>query len=262
MSWSLEEGRAKARAIDRRYTQVSKVYKHPSLMPRRGIGATTAIRKQIARKRNGGGRHAESKFIDANRTTSDITVGWTNMAPSGGITGCLSTPAQGVGESDHLARTYYLQSVFIRGTVRLVNTESLTAPPNEVEWRVIMVLDKQTNATAILGPNVMDISAINDVLSYKNLQNSERFQVLWDSGRRFVRPQFVNLGAPDLFAMGETRVPFQGYHIFKKPIKVRTVTNDANVTSVADNSVSLIGTANTTGVGLGFDSRCRFTETI
>ncbi len=234
-----------------------------------GSGTTKFLKKYHKKKatyssknrRTGGFRGIEVKFVDAQRSSTAMTVAWTSIAPSAGIVGCISCPQQGVGESQHLGRTFYIKSIFVRGTIRISNDETLTNPQNNVDWRVALVLDKQTNGSAATGPLVMDAGAVNDVLSFRNLQNSHRFSILRDTGRRIIRPHNVNLGAINLFAIGETRQGFSFNYVFKKPLKVRTDGTAADVANVTDFALILVGVCSVVGPDISYDSRMRYSET-
>ncbi len=127
-------------------------------------------------------------------------------------------------------------------------------------YRLVLVWDTQTNGSAITAADVMDAGSTTDVNSFRNLQNSKRFIVLWDSGnKRMIRDGQTNEGAVNLFAAQSKFIPFHFNRAFKDGIKVRAVGTTANVSSVSDNSITLIGIATATDVFVNYESRVRFT---
>ncbi len=202
----------------------------------------------------------ENKFMDATKGDTAMAITWTSILPSGGVTGALSVPAQGDGESDRDGRVFTIKSVHIRGVISMIGVESATTPVPDQMYRLVLVMDSQTNATAITATDVMDAGSTNDVNSFRNLQNSKRFTVLWDSGlQRIIRDGQTNEGAVNLFAAQSPFIPWKFDKAFKEGIKVRCVGTDANITSVSDNSITLIGIATSTGVFIQYESRIRFT---
>lgn len=178
---------------------------------------------------------------------------------------CLSCPGTGSGESQHLGRTFYIKSIFVRGMVR---KESFIADPNPVlpvNARVQLVLDKQTNATAMVASDVMQSgpSLLMTYLDYRNLSNAHRYQILGDTGNI---PFNVNntcdggIGIAATFNAAEVRIPFKFAKTFNPPIKVRTEATDASVSSIADFSIMIIGTTDGLNVDCEWKCRMRYSE--
>lgn len=217
-------------------------------------GAAPAARN----RRVGGYVGIEKKFIDAHKTETALAATWTSVQPSSGVTDCISCPAQGDGESNRDGRVYYIHSIYVHGKVIKPAQESAAAPTGTQRVRVAMVLDKQTNAAGVTATNVMDNTASDQIMAFRNLQLVSRFQVLKQK-TMYINPEIVNEGAVNLFANGVREIPFNFSYKFKTPLKVVCVGTTADVASVTDNSISIIAVANSTSDTIQYDTRCRFT---
>ncbi len=244
-------------------------------MPRRYSSTTTTKRKTTGfkkkvYKKNGysmsktvgayGG--IERKFFDTHSTTQALSTSWAPLSPTTpAAVLCLSAPAQGTEENEHIGRTFFINSIFVRGTMRM-SAVDLGAIRDDVDWRVILVWDMQTNGTTIVAADVIDeVGAVDDVIAYRNLQNSSRFIVLGDTGRRIFKTPNVATGNAATFNQPETRFQFSFAKTFTKAIKVRTDGLTAVIGSITDNSFSLIGISSVaSSVGIAFETRMRFSE--
>lgn len=204
----------------------------------------------------------EQKFLNAESTLAAFSLTWALMNPTTGPTACLSAPQQGVEDEQHLGRTYFIKSIFIHGEVVFPASETQTDPLSDITFRICLVLDKQTNNLSLTPSEVMStpLGVTTDALTFRNLENSHRFQILGDTGPRIMKQQGSMFVAANLFANGETKTPFKFTYVFKKPIKVRTSATTANITSIADYSIQLIGTASSTTCTFQYVSRMRFAE--
>lgn len=191
-----------------------------------------------ANVRTGGFIDIENKFLDTERTSYQFAASWNAINPSSGCTGAISVPAQGDGESARDGRVYYIKSVHVKGMLRIAAYESQTGPVTPVRARIILYWDTQTNGAEATATNIMVGGKDEDVLSFRNLQNSKRFIVLKDK-TYVLRGQQMNEGASNLFAVGAVMVPFKFNKSFKKPIKVRCTGTTANVSAVSDNSIGI-----------------------
>ncbi len=246
-------------------------------MPRRYSSTTTTTKrktnggvKKKVYKKNGysmsktvgayGG--IERKFFDTHRTVNSLSTSWAAISPSTPASIlCISAPAQGTEENEHLGRTFFINSIFVRATVRM-SAVDLGAIRDDVDWRVLLVWDMQTNGTVITAADVIDeTGAVDDVIAYRNLQNSSRFIVLGDTGRRVFKTPNIATGNAATFNQPETRFQFSFNKTFTKPIKVRTDGVTAVVGSITDNSFALIGiTSVSSSVGISYETRMRFSE--
>ncbi len=209
----------------------------------------------------------ERKFLDVESTLQAMSLTWARVDPTSGSTDNLSTPAQGVGQSQHLGRTFYINAMFIHGQVFTPAVETLTVPNSNFLYRICIVLDKQSNGAALTATDVMlaPVGATADALSFRDLNNSHRFQILMDTGAvqfNLTNSQMSDngVGAAALFSHGGIFQPFTMTKTFKKPIKVRVDGTTANISSVADFSIHMIAVTTSSALDIEYISRMRFTE--
>ncbi len=243
-------------------SSVQRPFKRPrqSFQSAQVIEVARMQRRRITQPRIGGFTGIEKKFVDYIDNDDPFSSTWAGgeMDPT---TNAVSAIAQGDGENQRDGRVATLHSVFIKGFMSVAATESSIAPLDDIIVRIVLVQDKQTNGAQLNAEDVMDtISAAVDINSVKNLQNSARFVVLKD--KTFLLPRGranTNEGAANLFASAKILVPFKMGVTFKKPIRVNHTGTTANVTSVADNSIHVIGTTSNVEGLLTYRSRVRFT---
>jgi len=203
----------------------------------------------------------EVKFADFRVNDDAFTTVWAGGEMEDGTALSVSAVAQGDGESQRDGRVYHIHSVFIHGTIDIASFESQVNPIGDIIARLALVWDKQTNGAQLNAEDVMlTIGALDDIDSFRNLQFTKRFQVLAD--RKFhlkLSQAQMNEGAINLFANGPVNIPFKMSHVFSKPIKVTCKGTTAVIASIVDNSLHIIGTANSTNATLSYASRIRFT---
>ncbi len=213
--------------------------------------------------RVGGFTGMELKFLDAELTTTNITAAWTPLNPTGtGCTDSLSVPAQGNGEEQRDGRVYTMDTIMVRGVLRQPSVEANGTPAVQNRVRVIMYLDKQTNSSEAVATDIMDAGATDDIVAFRNLQNSHRFRVLADKTYTFRALGNMNEGGANLFAIGQQQISFKFYHKFKGGLRVQTDGTTANVSSVTDNNVGIAAIMEVGGgavaTTISYTSRLRF----
>ncbi len=218
-------------------------------------------KKGYTNRRTGGFSGMEIKFFDTTVSNLAFSTSWLGMPPSSPASIlCLNAVPVGSGESEHLGRTFNMRSIFLRMQVTLPTLEQLTLPTADVVYRIIVLMDTQTNGAAVTPTAVVDVPT-NGTQAYRNLQNSTRFNILWDSGRRVMRPSgLVNEGAINSFAHSTTDHILNFNHKFKEPIKVRTDGTTAVIGSLTDYSIQVIAIASSTNLDLAYTSRLRYSE--
>ncbi len=217
----------------------------------------TARRRGSAMPRTGGFTNMEVKFFDTESTADAFATTWATMEPA---TTNLTAVGQGDGESQRDGRKYMIRSIHVRGQVIDQATESQTAPSGDGTVRFCLVWDTQTNGAQLTATDVMDGGQTNDIWSYRNLQFSKRFRILYD--KTIVIPtgrSAQNEGAANLFASSQTQVQFKINKIFKKPIPVLMSGTTADIANVTDNSLHMIGVGDSTNTLLQYQCRVRFT---
>jgi len=121
----------------------------------------------------------------------DIYAGWTAVGAGLGAANGDPSPANtlagvkiGTGATQREGRQIDLQSIHIRGAIRLDAVDSKSVAHNGCGLcRIAVVLDRQTNSTTtpLAATTVFQTqTGGNDVLAYRNLDNVRRFHVLRD----------------------------------------------------------------------------------
>ncbi len=226
---------------------------------------TAAARKaalQVLNTRTGGFMGIENKFLDTELTATALGTAWVPLNPTGtGCTDSLSVPAEGNGESQRIGRMYTIDSIFVHGVVRSSAIEAFAAPVSDFRARVILYWDTQTNSAEAAATDIMDAGGTEDLLAFRNLQNSKRFIVFFDKTILFrVGDTSTNEGAVNSFAAAPMERPFSFYKKFSKGIEVRCDATTANVTSVTDNNfgIACITSSTTTAPTIAYQARLRF----
>ncbi len=232
---------------------------------------TRRFRKRTPRKRRGthilGLSHAnirtggfmglEMKFADIETNNDAFANTWATMEDA--TNASVSGVAQGDGESNRDGRKYSIHSIHIRARVDISATESQTTPLQDAIGRICLVWDTQTNGAQLTATDVMNASLANDELSFRNLQHTKRFRVLWDRSWKINRSN-TNEGAVNLFASGfQSTAIFTFNRRFKTPIPVTCSGTTAGIASISDNSLHMIGIGTDTNALLKYHVRLRFT---
>lgn len=209
--------------------------------------------------RTGGYAGIELKFLDTELTNTALATTWATYNPTGtGCTDSISVPAVGTSESERIGRRYCIKSILIRGYLTVGEIESSASPVADQNARVIVYWDTQTNSAEATATDIMDGGLTTDTLSWRNLQNSRRFIVLFDKLVTFRMDNQSNEGAINLFATGKRVIPFKFFKKFKEGIEVSCDNTTANVSSVSDSNIGVAGVASSTLVGIEYTSRIRF----
>ncbi len=172
---------------------------------------------------------------------------------------CISAVTQGTGEQNRLGRKYWIHSLHVRGRITEPAAESDTAPINDTIVRMCMVLDTQTNSAQLSASDVMNVNGTVDYLSFRNLQHTSRFKVLWDRTFRLnVAESSSNEGAANLFANGIVHKIFNIRKTFKSPIAVECELTTNVIAAITSNSIHMIGIATNATSTVNYQVRMRF----
>jgi len=148
-----------------------------------GYGTTKSRRFLPGIDRTGGyyGRYpmrdGELKFFDV--TLDDVTI-----ASGGNITPSLNLIPQGITESTRGGRKCTIRSINWRWTHSLPETVDTSSNGSGDSVRIILYVDKQCNGAAAVA---LDILETNNINSFRNLSNKNRFRILFD------RTQAINI---------------------------------------------------------------------
>ncbi len=162
-------GLALANTGFRAYQGARRIYRQLRKRPkykrrfRRGYNRTGGY----YRKNGYGGK--ELKFFDDTVDDVLVSTGGTIISPSS------NTIQQGTGEKERIGRKCIIRQIDWKIRIGLVTTTNPTFSHDLV--RLILYVDKQCNGAAA---TVLDILETASVLSFRNLANTNRFQVLFD----------------------------------------------------------------------------------
>lgn len=116
------------------------------------------------------GRQAELKFFDVEVNDSTIATG-------GIIFDSVNNIPQGVSENERVGRKCTIKSINWHGNIFLGTYDAEPGPRFGDRLRVILYQDKQANGDLA---KILDILETDDYLSFRNLSNSGRFNILMD----------------------------------------------------------------------------------
>ncbi len=212
---------------------------------------------QIANLRIGGFVGIETKFVDYERTALTVDNAWAGNELDDTTALAVSSIAQGDGESQRDGRKCELLSCHLKGTATLASNEAQANPGESTVLRLILVLDKQTNGAQLNAEDVVTATTL-DVNAWRNLQNSQRFRILKDVRMDINFTQHTQEAVND-FSYANQVKSWEMHVVFKKPIVVNHTGTTAVVTSIADNSIHLIGVSTSTAqCVINYVSRVRF----
>lgn len=161
---------------------------------------------------------------------------------------CLYAPKVSAALNGRIGRKIKVLKIKLNGTIFVATQGGVSTADAACKVRLMMVLDKQANATAMTGAQLMNdaTSAATTIHSFQNPNNFGRFRVLKE---KVFHIDDLNLtGSPtavDVIQSGRM-IPFKINYTFKKPLLVNfNATNGGTVADIIDNAVHIIaGTSN------------------
>jgi len=222
------------------------------------VPAAVAENRRMRRRnvRTAGFLGIEKKFYDTlyNQTAVATTAAGAEADPAGNLK-CLNAITQGDGESSRDGRRCIIKSIQVKGFIDADVKSDLADVSSGKKVRVLLVLDKQTNAAQLNSEDVLKDAATIDMTSLRNLQYSQRFKVLHD------RVYTLTCGAAGTDGANTNSMAWNTAHfnIFKNvniPVNYTGTTED--IANIVDNSLHIIAVASTTGTILCYQSRVRF----
>lgn len=209
--------------------------------------------------RTGGFQGMELKFVDYESASNAVVATAEGAEVDPATADSISAIAQGDGESQRDGRRCVLKHVQLQGQVQLDATNDAATAPNGGVVRVALVWDKQTNGAQLNSEDVYNAttSAAVDAYGFRNLQYSQRFQVL---GVQYI--DLNPMSASGTAASNDSGQITKFFSIRKRiNIPVQFTGTTAVVASIADNSLHVIATKSdnsSTGMTLRYVSRVRF----
>lgn len=210
----------------------------------------------------------ENKYLDVYATATALTApadcSGGEIQPTGGCTGCLSSPAQGDTSQNRDGKKIIISSCFVSGfldyTVQTDKNDPTVAPT----VFVALVQDKQTNKATIVSENVftnpVGASSCN-ARPLRNMSYTQRYNVL---ATATIEPSdvIISTDGANTCSNDANGRPFVLSWRGQIPVSFDTAVTTANVTGVIDNSLHIIAyCTSTTGslpVLMTYNSRIRF----
>jgi len=226
--------------------------------------AKISAARQVANAVSMGFLGIEKKFLDTAKAEATIAavaaLTGGEYPPSTGCVDCLSCPAQGDTEQSRDGKRIVIDSLIIKGYVRLEDQLS-TAPLDPIKVFVAVVLDTQSNGAPAQSEAVFkSLSASNqaNVCPTKNLLFGNRFRIL-KSQVYDLTPAGISVASANLAYNGSRR-DFDWYIPFKGGLQVNlNAGTTADVANVIDNSIHVMAFATVDAVAkIGYNARIRF----
>lgn len=223
-----------------------------------------------ANARSGGFLGMERKFHDTGDAFSTMSTHWDSVTamrdPATPLS--LNGVAQDDGEQSRDGRKMVIDSIQVNGHCYVTQDETVATPVNWQQYRVAIVLDKQTNGAQMTADQVFVAGgAGEDLLAYRNLQYTSRYDVLYDSGvlqietGNTVDPNST-AGANQTYSNWGSVTPFSMYHKFKGGLPVTFNNTTGVIGSVVDNSLHIIAICSSSPSGtthsFHYTARIRF----
>ena len=245
--------RAKGRAVAAEATRRARARGSATgTMTRVGYGS-------VARAR-GAAVQGEMKYFDTERTNTTLsacTTTWvagTIQDPSSTINlgdvavatpQCLFAPKVSASLNGRIGRKVKVLSIKIRGYIRAAQQAAQAAADPMSTIRLMLVLDKQTNATQMTGAQLLNDAgaAATTLNAYQNPNNFGRFKVLKQKMITLGNPGGFNDAATTGATNGVTKL-FKMTYKFKVPLLVNfNATNGGTVADIIDNSFHILAGA-------------------
>lgn len=137
--------------------------------------------------------------------------------------GCLFAPALGNTIITRIGRRVDVFNIKMRGSLTIPGASAAANPPVACTARVILYVDKQSNAVQSQGEQVMAATggtAADNIHSFRSLQNLGRFQVLADQTYSLSDYNFIWDSAGASYDNAGFRQNFKISYKFKKPLRV------------------------------------------
>lgn len=243
----------------RRY-RASRAGKYAGSKARKGVKATArAAALQVLNQRTGGFMGIETKFLDCSLAAEAIAAAntWAVKSPGAGCVDSISVPEQGDGEQERDGRCYVIKSIHVQGFLIQPAEEAQPAPPDDIYVRLCLYWDTQTNGAVAAPTDIMELNAVNDLIAYRNLENTKRFIVLFDRTYK-LSAQTMGVHAANTFSAPTRVLKFKINKSFTKGIKVRTSNTTADVANATDNNINIMAVSNSAATTIEYESRVRF----
>lgn len=215
----------------------------------------TSHKKKVRKTRRGGRTFvprtsgalavSETKIFDTfyNTAVPAITTSWSSGIADPATFLCLCVPVVGAALNQRIGRRINYFKVKIRGQYKCAAQQTQAAAETASSLRIMLVVDKQTNAAQMTAAQLMapDATTSLSLQAFQNTDNFGRFQVLKDKRHKISNANLV--GSPttgDVVQQGML-IPFKLNYTFKKPLSAHfNATNGGTIADIVDNSLHIV----------------------
>jgi len=203
----------------------------------------------------------EMKYFDCERNITSLTAATTSW-PAGTMFDptstinlgaaavaaplCLFAPTVGSALNQRIGRKVQILKIRVVGTLSTIAQTGQPAADPGAKIRVILVMDKQTNATQFTPSQLFTptSTADNSLHAFQNPNDFGRFQVLKDKTIVLANPSVAG-ATPAIDQMG-LKTQFKFNIVFKTPLQVNfNATNGGTVADIIDNSLHIMCASDT-----------------
>jgi len=219
----------------------------------------------------------EMKYYDCfgGGAIADNTGDWSNSVKDPSTTvniggnaavptpGCLFAPTAGTGIDQRIGKAVHVMKIKINFLVLIAAQTTQTVADPATPVRLILVMDKQTNKATITGDQLMqeDTTTVGGLLTFQNVNNFGRFQVLKDKTYVMHSPTLTVLSGTTIEQSG---IGLRGKmsYTFRTPLRVRFDGSAGTVADIIDNSFHMLATTSSAALvpTLYYRSRVTFKE--
>lgn len=226
--------------------------------------AMDIVAAPVRKRKSSASVQVEKKFLDNSLAGQALvaTTDWTGTELDPATTLCFTAPAQGDTASSRDGKQIICKSLHITGQVFCVPQEATLDPPLATEVFLALVLDTQTNNAQLNGEDVYSLNTANvglNAFPMRNMNFGKRFKVLKTQRCVFDNTDHSFVAANSFNTSG--RVVEIDWYIPLNNLRVNfNSTTTGVIGNVLDNSIHLIGNANSTAQAptITYQARLRF----
>lgn len=193
----------------------------------------------------------ELKFKDVPHTPEPLDIATSTVCFS-----VISPFATGNTNQTRIGSKAFISSLYIKGFV----DQDAGANSNAQRVRCILFIDHQSNGNVATLAEVLDLGAQDKMNSYRKLENTRRFTVLYDKIMDMQHPSGAGNTASNTFT--QTFREIKIFKKFNKPIAVRFQDGDTAGldADILDNNILMAVFCNTNTGNYGWEARIRYTD--
>ncbi len=202
-----------------------------------------------------GGFYGRFSGLNAEMKFHDLSVAQAVFSATGTISSTsLNVISQGVGEAQRVGRKCTIKSINWHWVLRLFQRTTQATPPTADTVRMIIYLDRQCNGAAA---TVLGILETAQFQSFRNLANTNRFQILYDKTKALNYLSVTSDIDNEFNAMETT---FAGSFYKKVNIPIEYDSTSGTIGEIRSNNLGVLTIAENGLPGLTSRMRLRFSD--